>query len=369
MKKPHISTAIISSILALCLTACTTTETSAWSDTGSGSSQTETTTENTTKSTTEVTTSATTEVTETSVETTVNSNFGTIEDINRVCSTQAKCETDLEECVVITDPDSDNPYDVIYDYGSEYQAYVDACDWSTVFDAKYYKAAFPMLALQYHDNDALLLKHFQTVGIHEGRQGSADFNVCAYLTNCSDEVYNTFGRNWAAHYIYYMLNIKTESAVDTVNASGNQKTYLQMSCCNTILQLTERDRVNEYRKDVNVTDVLINSELCSLANYRAYLNSHDGYQAHDWAIDNDPLINNYLTLMGTTSTRYGENTVTQKNKNVGNYALLYFKSPEHYELMVSGDYNFVGVSNLYYCSSNSRGSQFDVYAVDLKTPI
>lgn len=53
---------------------------------------------------------------------------------------------------------------------------LNACDWSLVFDADYYKKAFPMLAVQYHQDNALLLEHFQTVGIHEGRQGSANFN-------------------------------------------------------------------------------------------------------------------------------------------------------------------------------------------------
>lgn len=85
-----------------------------------------------------------------------------------------------------------NPYDVIYDYGKDYDAFTAACDWSLEFDADYYMSTFPTLALQYHNDKNLLLKHFQTVGIHEGRQGKESFNVGAYKGNCSSEVSKAF---------------------------------------------------------------------------------------------------------------------------------------------------------------------------------
>ena len=281
---------------------------------------------------------------------------------------QATVETNSYACVVYTDY-SDNPYDFIWDYGSEYQAYVDACDWTLVFDAEYYKTTFPMLALQYHDDDALLLQHFQTVGIHEGRQGNASFNVCAYANNCSDEVYDSFGRNFAAYYIYYMMNYETESTVNTVSRDSGNPVYQQMTCVYTALQLTELNSVNGYRAEVNVADIAINSELCALANYRAYLNSHDGYIAHDWAINNDPLIRQYLELMGSTNEKYAENTVTQHNSIVGNYAAQYRTSDSHYRQMINGEYNMIGCSNLYYSEAANTGSQFDTFALDLNTVI
>ena len=52
-----------------------------------------------------------------------------------------------------------NPYDVEWDYGELYDAYIEEADWSLVFDAEYYKQAFPMLATLYHENDELLLEH------------------------------------------------------------------------------------------------------------------------------------------------------------------------------------------------------------------
>ena len=79
---------------------------------------------------------------------------------------------------IIVDTESDhNPYDLTWRYGPDvekrkevnaenwdelYRSYVATCDWSLVFDAEYYKQAFPMLAKLYHENDELLLEHFQT---------------------------------------------------------------------------------------------------------------------------------------------------------------------------------------------------------------
>ena len=40
---------------------------------------------------------------------------------------------------------------------------------------------------------ALLLQHFQTVGIHEGRQGCEGFNVAAYQKNCDAKLREAFG--------------------------------------------------------------------------------------------------------------------------------------------------------------------------------
>ena len=312
---------------------------------------------------------ATTDTMESSIVETTEATVNSLETINNVCSTKAVCETLSSECSVNVNDVFKNPYDVIYDYGDDYQEYVDACDWSLVFDAEYYKATFPMLALLYHNNDALLLKHFKTVGIHEGRQGCANFNVSAYAHNCSNEVYTAFGRNWAAYYIYYLMNYETERSVNTVTANNGSPVYQQMNCVYTALQLMEYDMVNQYRAAVNTADVKINSELCAFANYRAYLNSHDGYVAHDWAIANDPAINDALTAMGSTNGYYAENTVTQPTSIPQPYYERYFNSPEHYEAMVSDKYNCFGCSNLYWNASDTRGSQFDVYALDLNTVI
>lgn len=98
------------------------------------------------------------------------------------------------------------------------QSYVDACNWSLVFDADYYKKAFPIPALQYDYDDALLLQHFQTVGVHQGRQGSEGFSVAAYKANCGSDIQETLGGDYECHYFYCMLNQASEKSVDAKNS-------------------------------------------------------------------------------------------------------------------------------------------------------
>lgn len=374
MKRSYLTIILAAAVFTSALTACsnpqpaeTIAETTAQTTTAA-----ETSNESTVTTTVSETTSVTVESTSQSSadDYRKDSIFGSLDDINYVCLLQSVCETETDACKVIVDNGSDNPYDVIYDYGSDYQAYVDACDWDLVFDSEYYKSTFPMLAVQYHDDDALLLKHFQTVGIHEGRQGSGEFNVQAYAFNCSDEIYKAFSRNWAAYYFYYLMNYETEKNINTVTANNGKPVYQQMTCVYTALQKKEFESVNKYRSEVDVSEVSINSELCAFANYRAYLNSHDGFNAHDWAKENDPVIYEYLSLMGSTNGIFGENTVTQRsNSGIQDYALQYYNSPSHYELMTSSNYNYVGCSNFYWYESKSIGSQFDVYSLDLHTII
>ncbi len=123
--------------------------------------------------------------------------------------------------VFVDTESSHDPYDLTWRYGPDtkhrdevsdpawddlYEAYVDTCDWSLVFDADYYKKAFPMLAKLYHENDALLLEHFLTQGVHKGRQAGADFNVAACMENCDKALMEAFGENCECYYFYYMLN-------------------------------------------------------------------------------------------------------------------------------------------------------------------
>ncbi len=152
-----------------------------------------------------------------------------IAEISRLAGLQADVETKTSVCYVDVD-DGENPYDVTWDYGSLYNTYVDSIDWGLLFDADYYIEAFPALALFYHQDQELLLKHFQTVGIHEGRQGSSAFNVAAYMENCDSKVKKVFGDNYECYYFYYAINYKTEKAVTT--AGTNQKKQLTVTLTN-----------------------------------------------------------------------------------------------------------------------------------------
>ena len=106
-----------------------------------------------------------------------------------------------------------NPYDVEWDYGELYDAYIEEADWSLVFDADFYMESFPALALLYQYDEELLLEHFQTVGIHEGRQGNETFNVAAYQENCKKELRHAFGDHYECYYFYWMLNQDSQKGV------------------------------------------------------------------------------------------------------------------------------------------------------------
>ena len=115
-------------------------------------------------------------------------------------------------------------YDVDWDYGSDYEDYAHMADWSKIFDADYYMDTFPMLALQYHYDEEQLLRHFQTVGVHEGRQGSENFNVGAYMDWCAENLpYTTeaFQGNYALYYIFYAAAFDEQP--DSFPANGVQR--------------------------------------------------------------------------------------------------------------------------------------------------
>lgn len=279
------------------------------------------------------------------------------EAIAEVCGLTAPVETDVRACH--WDSYGEHPYDVVYDFGDAYMAYVDACDWSLVFDAEYYMSQFPMLALQYHYDEDELLFHFQTVGVHEGRQGCAEFNFAAYMMNGDPEVKNMFHCDAEGYYLYYMLNYETEKDVNTVYREDGKPVRTLYYYRPTALQCRETDAINADRQDVDVDTLVMVSETCALASYRAYLNAHDGYAAHDWARGNMDLMVDYMNAIG--GTRFAENTVTwHSGSTVGQVAEpKYYASKDHYDAMVDGAYAYIGVSNV--CNGDGRSSQFDYF--------
>ena len=288
----------------------------------------------------------------------------TLDGIKSICGLTAEVETNIAACRVDT-INGHNPYDVVYDFGEEYQAYVDACDWSLVFDADYYMDTFPMLAVQYHYDEDLLLEHFQTIGIHEGRQGSADFNVKAYAVNGKRATFDTFRGNLEGYYFYYMLNYDSEKNVNTTTLPSGNPVASMYKFRPTALQAAELEGINEYREAVDSDALTLHAEICALANYRAYLNAHDGWKAHEWAIQNTDTLINYGKMIGGDGC-VSENTVTFHTGNtrgkvcVANYA----NSEPHYNAMVNNKFTCMGVSNVY--NGTYTSSQFDVFLKDAR---
>lgn len=295
--------------------------------------------------------------------------FGTIEDILRVCSFKADVETKISLCSFDTSDSSENPYDLTWNYGEEYDRYVESVDWSLVYDADFFTEKFPMTEMLYRGNKDLMFKMFVTKGIHEGRQGSAKFNVNAYMEN-SPELKATFGKNYAAYYIYYMLNYDTEKDVNTVSRNDGKKACLQQTILLSASQKHELEEVNKYREEVGLKPLVADRQLLDLIQYRAYFNAHDGYRAHDWTIENIETMRALLRKIAKTDNHieFFENNTEWGcgKKGHDSYAYSYRNSPEHYEAMIAPEVVSFGCSDMAYNSDdNYHGSQFDIYTVPL----
>lgn len=296
-------------------------------------------------------------------------NLGSIEAIAALGGKQATVQKDTEECLVYIFDETKNhgnPYDVTWDYGKDYDSYVEAADWSLVFDAEYYKNTFPMLAMLYHNNDTLLLKHFQTVGIHEGRQASEKFNVAAYMDNCDKALRDAFGNNYECYYLYYLLHQDTESGVKT---TGSYKKQLAQEL--TAIQERELKAVNKYRKEVGSQEVEFDSELAAFAGYRAYMDCTEGWDEHDGLyhlIDNDKMHSVFYGPIGAHIYCENKHTVSGRNgwERTADQGKAYRNSESHYETMIDTDFNYVGCGNYYVSDQDYNwGGKYDTNVITL----
>lgn len=297
-----------------------------------------------------------------------------IDQIVSVCSVQATAETDFKACVVDIRT-AENPYDIVWDYGSEYDelAYYEGSCWDRVFDIEYYKDAFPMLAMLYHDDAGLLKMHFATVGIHEGRQGSAAFNVKAFMEACPASVRDTFGDNYACYYLYYMNSAEVDRSID-VSGRNYPK---QMTAVMTAVQKEEFDKINTERERLGRGLLVFDSELAAVANYRAWINADGNWAAHDWAEQHNSELWDIVHKIGGDT--FSENTTSRFRDTYNAWYNGYYQSKPHHEAMINDAYNFVGDSNVYACDntleqysswkSDTRLVHFDVFMGTLDTAL
>ena len=304
-----------------------------------------------------------------------------LEDIAQLIGMKAEVEKHRRDCVVDVD-EGENPYDVIWDYGELYDAFVQEVDWNLLFDGDYYIRNFPALAHLYHKDKALLLQHFQTVGIHEGRQGCEDFNVAAYQKNCDAKIREAFGDSYECYYFYYAMNQKTQKEIVT---TGSEKKQLTTKL--TYMQQAELDRINQYRAEVGVAPLEYDAELSALACYRAYVDALEDWDAHDWieAAENQDEINGMIEMI--RADLWGENTV-HGYPRTKEYALLqgsstawyinYRYSQDHYDAMIAKKYHYVESANCYISDYEKNNSShpnagavyvhYDVFVPNLITP-
>lgn len=304
-----------------------------------------------------------------------------LEDIAQLIGMKAEVEKHRRDCVVDVD-EGENPYDVIWDYGELYDAFVQEVDWNLLFDGDYYIRNFPALAHLYHKDKALLLQHFQTVGIHEGRQGCEDFNVAAYQKNCDAKIREAFGDSYECYYFYYAMNQKTQKGIVT---TGSEKKQLTTKL--TYMQQAELDRINQYRAEVGVAPLEYDAELSALACYRAYVDALEDWDAHDWleAAEKQDEINGMIEMI--RADLWGENTV-HGYPRTKEYALLqgpstawyinYRYSQDHYDAMIAKKYHYVGSANCYISDYEKNNSShpnagavyvhYDIFVPNLITP-
>ena len=81
--------------------------------------------------------------------------------------------------------------------------------YQAVFDADYYRSAYPDVAAAFGNNKAALFNHFVNYGVKEGRSGSADFNPQAYRAKYAD-LQQAFGDDMAAYCRHYVSYGKAE---------------------------------------------------------------------------------------------------------------------------------------------------------------
>lgn len=83
---------------------------------------------------------------------------------------------------------------------------------SDVFDADYYAKQNPDIVAVLGSDPVVLLNHFVTYGVNEGRQGMASFNVSEYK-NAYVDLQETLGDNWDAYVEHYFKSGVNESRI------------------------------------------------------------------------------------------------------------------------------------------------------------
>lgn len=81
--------------------------------------------------------------------------------------------------------------------------------WGYVFDPVYYAENNPDVVEKVGNDEKALLEHFICLGIYQGRQGSADFNVEKYL-EYNDDLAGRYEKDKRDAYIHYVMYGKDE---------------------------------------------------------------------------------------------------------------------------------------------------------------
>lgn len=101
-------------------------------------------------------------------------------------------------------------------------------DYSAVYNVDDYKKYNPDVAATFGNDEAALLNHFVNNGMAEGRQGSDEFSLKAYMERYSDLVL-VFGDDNVAYYMHYINNGRAEGRNGKAEPAHPQQTEYSVS--------------------------------------------------------------------------------------------------------------------------------------------
>ncbi len=143
----------------------------------------------------------------------------------------------------------------------------DASQYAPVFDPTYYATNNPDVAAAYGNSSDLLLKHFISNGMKEGRQASAEFNVYVYINNYPD-LQRAFGKDLKKYYLHYIEAGKKEGRIAFDSTKQGTQQVAQLSPTSTV-QEQVLQLVNEQRRSNGLCELSATDSLEGVADKRA----------------------------------------------------------------------------------------------------
>ena len=253
-----------------------------------------------------------------------------------------------------------NPY--IYHYIVEY---IDITYGDKLFDYDFYCDKYPMLADLFEYDEDALKQHFYSVGMFEGRQGIATFNVDNYTTSTKD---------LASYYIKYVTSSDSSKSYKKTSKDTYQIRLYDVGFEAYVLDVEKDHESSTFRKDL--ADPYIQGELNALASDRVRFQLSDfnsvGHDRSFEYFDSDTCALNAINLGLKDFTQVSENIFSKDALN--NFSLsdkvsqeksdtmiTWRNSTDHYNAAVNDVYIYVGQSHIY-ADYNSTGKGSGVKA-------
>ncbi|MBQ0042579.1 MAG: hypothetical protein KBS85_04540 [Lachnospiraceae bacterium] len=239
-----------------------------------------------------------------------------------------------------------NPY--VYHYIVEY---IDITYGDKLFDYDFYCETYPMLAVLFQYDEDALKQHFYSVGMFEGRQGIATFNVDNYTSDSDD-----FG----TYYIQYVTTSDSSKSYSKTSSDVYQIRLYDVGFENYIADVVKDHESSTYLEDL--ASPYIQGELNALASdrIRYQLGDYVAY-GHDLTTEFFTVYKNGLTTIGLTKTQLKKtaeniyvspaNNLTMLNdrrsQEMNNTMTRWRTCDSHYKAAINAKYLYVAQSHIY----------------------